>query len=90
MEELTAKVAPMIEGNELEGLAMEFHFEATQMKPNRSSKPTPIFNFKPTLNPSHSGERSQDQSGICVLFLHFVLIEVLKQSKPYGVFGLCF
>ena len=82
MEELVIKVALMIEGNELEGLAMEFHFEAAQMKPNHSSKPTPIFNFKPTLNPSHSGERSQDQSGIYVLFLHFVLIKVLKQSKP--------
>ena len=77
MEEFAVKVVLMIEGNELEGLAMEFHFEAAQMKPNHSSKPTPIFNFKPTLNPSHSGERSQDQSGICLLFLHFVLIEVL-------------
>ena len=27
MEELAVKVALMIEGNELEGLAMEFHFE---------------------------------------------------------------
>ena len=27
------------------------------------------------------GKRSQYQSGICVLFFNFVLIEVLKQSK---------
>ena len=52
-------------------------FEVAQMKPNHSSKPSPNSNFKPTLNPNHSGERSQDQSGICLLFLHFVLIEVL-------------
>ena len=30
---------------------------------------------------NYVGERSQYQSGICVLFLNFVLIEVLKQSK---------
>ena len=30
---------------------------------------------------NYVGERSQYHSGICVLFLNFVLIEVLKQSK---------
>ena len=30
---------------------------------------------------NYVGERNQYQSGICVLFLNFVLIEVLKQSK---------
>ena len=38
------------------------------------------------------GERSQYQSGICVLFLNFVLIEVLKQSKTltFLFFYVCF
>ena len=40
---------------------------------------------------NYVGERSQYQSGICVLFLNFVLIEVLKQSKTLTfLFLLCF
>ena len=50
----------------------------------------PNSNFKPTLNPSHIGERSQDQSGICVLFLHFVLIKVLKQWKTLAFWFLLY
>ena len=50
----------------------------------------PNSNFKPTLNPSHIGERSQDQSGICVLFLHFVVIEVHEQWKTLAFFYSCY